>query len=199
MPIAKKSKPVKRAPSRSLVDEHHRLSREQTAAQEAAERNERALRQFLMYLFFFILAVSVIWKDRINGAASQLYEKTAGLSAEDPRMVTYGKAKVKIEEINVEVAARQGILDELVGGLGGEAVEIAQGDVTKEEAKMRVSEIAAIGKHRQEVLNEIAPGVGGESISAEEGTSKLEGVKAISRNVKRRRQVVVEIGQGENP
>lgn len=103
---------------RRLVDEHHQLMRDQEVAAKVAERNERARRQFLEFLLFFILATSIILREEINNAAADLYAKIAGDQSPDARQVALVKATRKVDDINKIAKERLASLSEIAPGLG---------------------------------------------------------------------------------
>jgi hypothetical protein len=135
-----------------LVEEHYQIEREKKAAAENAERNETARRQFLMFLWFAILAASVIYRDDIDACASAIYARYVEGKTEDPRRVAYGKAKDQIADVNKK---RQDDLNSIEAGLGGESLAEGMNAATNRDTKDKMKAIEATAKGRQAILDDI--------------------------------------------
>lgn len=138
-----------------LVEEHYQIEREKKAAAENAERNETARRQFLMFLWFAILAASVIYRDDIDTCASAIYERYVVGKITDPRRVAYGKAKDQIAGVNKEAQERQDDLNSMEAGLGGESLAEGKNAATNSDTKVKMKAIQATAKGRQAILDDI--------------------------------------------
>jgi len=132
---------------RHLVTKHYQIKREEKAAAEAAERNARARRQFLLFLLFAILATSVMFREEINTATLALYEKTFPMPLTDLRQYAGNRT---MQNINEDARERLATLNEIEEGLGEDAT------IREEEATTaKAAKSLRAAKRRQAMVREI--------------------------------------------
>lgn len=101
---------------RDLVEEHNRMMLDKEAAAERAARNERARRQFLMFLLFAILAASVIYKDDIDAATASFYTQYVTGHPLHSAPTAELRPATRLSDIGRNTKQRQSALDEIEMG-----------------------------------------------------------------------------------
>jgi hypothetical protein len=140
---------------RKLVAEGYRLRREQDALAEKTARDERARRQFLSFLVFFILAASVILREHVDRGTAAIYRRVADRAPTNPLQNAKAKAAESINTVNKEVASRHGVLDQIYGESSVDAAADRSLGDTNLTAKARLEGIAKEAKRRQGILAEL--------------------------------------------
>lgn len=145
----------------TIVDDHKRMIEEEEAAKRDAERNERARRQFLLFLFFAIQATSIIFRDEINAATASLYNRITRGDRLNPTHKAFASAEAKVKAVTQDASRRKAALDEIAPGLGGDEAEVKPDTaVDLDHPGRNALLIKEQSKRRQKVLDDIVPGMG---------------------------------------
>jgi hypothetical protein len=184
---------------RELEAEHYRILQEEDAAAVRAERNQRARRQFLLFLLFAILAASTIYRDEIDAAMAAGYKRMVAGAPKDPRRGAQAVAEANIRGINREAESRQAILDEIEAGLGKPTRPEDVGLPTQGAASNKLQAINDAAKMRQAVLDQIVPGLGSDEAdkpaAATNGAAK--GLRGITKRSVQNKKVLEQIEKDE--
>jgi hypothetical protein len=180
---------------RKLAAEEHRLRRDQNALVAKAARDERARRQFLSFLWFFILAASVILRERIDRGTSAIYHWVADTAPTNPLRNTKVMAEERINAVNEEVASRLDVLDQIYGENSVDAAADRSLGDSNLTAKAKLAGIAKEAERRQAILAELnaadwEDGVRADPALTDPGVGVHTRARAITNWAARRRDVL---------
>jgi hypothetical protein len=180
---------------RKLAAEEYRLRREQDALAAKAARNERARRQFLSFLWFFILAASVILRERVDRGTAAIYHWVADKAPTNPHGNAKAMATEAINTVNKEVASRLDMLDEIYGESSVDAAADRSLGDSNLTAKAKLAGIAKEAERRQAILAELNAadrenGVRADPALTDPGVDVHTRARAITNWSARRRNVL---------
>ena len=98
---------------KDAASEYYKLEEQEKKEAQRRERNQRACRQFTLFVIFLAIAAGMLYREEVLAFVNKFQGDTATLADKDPRVRARKQAEAKINVVANEAERRNKLMDKM--------------------------------------------------------------------------------------